>query len=95
MRYRDAISRDGVPDDAMTSEGWTLGGVPGFPCREWMTHAREWVRKMRTRQFDLAFFDECRLRYLNSYMATRWRAWTLENARAVGAIYRRPIYNGS
>lgn len=95
MRYRDTITRDGVLDDAMTSGGWAFGGVPGFLLREWMTHAREWVRKMRTRQFDLAFFDECRLRYLSSYMATRWRAWTLESARAMGrAMQRRPLING-
>ena len=79
----------------MTSGGWAFGGVPGFLLREWMTHAREWVRKIWTRQFDLAFFDECRLRYLSSYMATRWRAWTLESARAMGrAMQRRPLING-
>jgi hypothetical protein len=96
MRYRDTITRDGVLDVAMTSGGWAFGGVPGFLLREWIGHAREWVRKMRTRQFDLAFYDECRLRYLSSYIATRWRAWTLGSARAVGrAIQHRPIVNGS
>jgi glycosyltransferase involved in cell wall biosynthesis len=81
MRYRDTITRDGVLDEAMTSGGWAVGGVPGFLLREWIRHAREWVRKMRTRQFDLAFYDECRLRYLSSYIAMRWRAWTLGSAR--------------
>ncbi len=75
MRYRDIVTREGVLDDAMTSRGRSVGGVPLFLFREWMVHARAWAKKTFARQHDLAFFDECRVRYLSSYIATRWGGW--------------------
>jgi hypothetical protein len=89
MRYRDIVTREGVLDDAMTSGGRLAAGVPLFLIREWMTHVRAWVVKTVARQRDLAFFEECRVRYLSSYIATRWSAWsrnmlmTLAGRRAI------------
>jgi glycosyltransferase involved in cell wall biosynthesis len=82
MRYRDIVTREGVLDDAMTSGGRLIGGVPLFLVREWITHAREWVMKTIARKHDLAFFEECRLRYLSSYIATRWSSWLRTTMRS-------------
>jgi glycosyltransferase involved in cell wall biosynthesis len=74
MRYRDTITRTGVLDDAMTASARLIGGVPAFLFREWAKHAVRWMAQVWSGRYDLAFFDECRLRYLSSYIAARWRA---------------------
>jgi hypothetical protein len=41
--------------------------------REFVAHAARLIAHLVTGAWDAAFFDECRLRYLASYFATRWR----------------------
>ena len=72
MRYRDSITPDGVLDDAMALKGRRVGGVPGFLYREWLVHAGRYAGKICLGRIDAAFFDECRLRYLTSYIVERW-----------------------
>jgi hypothetical protein len=50
--------------------------VAGFLYRECATHAATWLKKMAMARIDAAFVDECRLRYLISYLTTRWREQT-------------------
>ena len=75
LRFRDSIDRHGRLTDAVGREARTLVGVPGFLYREFASHAARWIKKTTAADFDGAFFDECRLRYLASYIATRWRQW--------------------
>jgi hypothetical protein len=45
------------------------------------------VKKTVARQHDLALFDECRLRYLSSYIATRWKGGgTLHGTPSIAAL---------
>ncbi|HZR23260.1 MAG TPA: glycosyltransferase [Vicinamibacterales bacterium] len=73
LRYRDTIDRDGrlVPD--LTARGLSWLGVPGFLYREFLAHLWSWTRRSISGQWDAAFGDECRIRYLASYFFTRWR----------------------
>jgi glycosyltransferase involved in cell wall biosynthesis len=73
MRYRDSITPEGALDESMTCRGWQFGGIPGFLYREWVAHAVSYVGKVGSGRLELAFFDECRLRYLSSYFVQRWR----------------------
>jgi glycosyltransferase involved in cell wall biosynthesis len=73
MRYRDSITPDGVLDDSMARRGRQVWGVPGFLYREALMHLASYVRKVCSGRFEQAFADECRLRYLSSYVAERWR----------------------
>jgi hypothetical protein len=73
LRYRDTITAQGALDDAMAGTGLTIAGVPGFLYREWALHARAWATKVSRGLWDEAFLDECRLRYLSSYMTSKWR----------------------
>ncbi|MCU1384409.1 MAG: hypothetical protein JWL71_3106 [Acidobacteria bacterium] len=73
MGYRDSITPDGVLDDSMAFRGRQVWGVPGFLYREALVHLAGYVRKLCSGQFEQAFFEECRLRYLSSYIAERWR----------------------
>jgi glycosyltransferase involved in cell wall biosynthesis len=73
MRYRDSIRPDGRLDDRMAGSARTIAGVPGFLYREWAAHFRRWLAHLWSGRGDLAFFEECRLRYLTSYFTTRWR----------------------
>ena len=73
LRYRDTIDRDGRLDDGVSVRARVWCGVPGFLYRELATHAASWIRRLLTRRPDAAFLDECRLRYLTSYIIARWR----------------------
>jgi glycosyltransferase involved in cell wall biosynthesis len=73
LRYRDVIDHDGRLDDDLGRRCRTWLGVPGFLYREFAMHAVRWTGKILTLRWNAAFFDECRLRYLASYLATRWR----------------------
>jgi glycosyltransferase involved in cell wall biosynthesis len=77
MRYRDSITPGGALDDSMAG-GRQIGGVPGFLYREALSHLWHWLAHLLAGQIDLAFFDECRLRYFGSYFVTRWRTWAAE-----------------
>jgi hypothetical protein len=72
LRYRDTIDRDGRLDDGVAARARVWRGVPGFLYRELATHAARWIKHMVTSRRDAAFLDECRLRYLTSYVKTRW-----------------------
>jgi glucosyl-dolichyl phosphate glucuronosyltransferase len=72
LRYRDTIDRDGRLDDDVAARARLWRGVPGFLYRELATHAARWIKHMVTSRRDAAFLDECRLRYLTSYVKTRW-----------------------
>jgi len=74
LRYREAIDRDGrlrVPADI---PGRSFLGSPAFLYRELLNHAGKWLRYAARLQWDDAFIHECRIRYLLSYIATRWRS---------------------
>src|SRR5262245_4162317 len=73
LRYRDTIDPDGRLDDRMIERGRSWWGVPGFLYREFAGHATSWIGNVLTARLDRAFVDECRLRYLASYIGTRWR----------------------
>jgi len=73
LRYRDSISPSGELDESMAASGRRIGGVPGFLYREACAHVSGWLANTLTRRHDLAFLNECRLRYLGSYIVTRWR----------------------
>jgi glycosyltransferase involved in cell wall biosynthesis len=73
LRYRDTIDAQGRIDDHMAARGRVWWGVPAFLYRELIGHASSWIRHVVTAKWERAFFDECRLRYLGSYVATRWR----------------------
>jgi len=73
LRYLDTIDPLGRLDDRMPARGRVWWGVPGFLYRELVASAGRWMRHMLTAAWDRAFADECRMRYLASYVATRWR----------------------
>ena len=73
LRYREIITPDGRLDETLTTQARRVAGVPGFLYREWLQHAGRWMALVLCRQHDAAFFHECRLRYLTSYVMTRWR----------------------
>jgi glycosyltransferase involved in cell wall biosynthesis len=73
LRYRDSIDHDGRLDAAVASRARTFWGVPGFLYRELGVHGWRWLAKLATFRADEAFVDECRVRYLASYLTTRWR----------------------
>ncbi|HEX3704022.1 MAG TPA: glycosyltransferase family A protein [Vicinamibacterales bacterium] len=73
LRYREAIDRDGhlrVPADI---PGRSFLGSPAFLYRELLGHGRQWISKVLQARWDDAFIHECRIRYLVSYVVTRWR----------------------
>ena len=72
LRYRDIIDIDGRIDDTLSSRAHAFLGVPGFLYREMLLHVRGWIAKVASGRFQDAFADECRLRYLISYVCTRW-----------------------
>ena len=73
LRFRDAIDRDGRLLDEAAPGGRVWLGVPGFLYREMLVHAARWMARVLRCDWDGAFADECRLQYLVSYAATRWR----------------------
>jgi glucosyl-dolichyl phosphate glucuronosyltransferase len=82
LRYREAIDRDGrlrVPADI---PGRSFLGSPAFLYRELLGHAEQWLSKALRARWDDAFIDECRIRYLLSYVITRWK--TVRDAGAGG-----------
>ncbi|HKO02718.1 MAG TPA: glycosyltransferase [Thermoanaerobaculia bacterium] len=91
LRYRDAIDRDGRLDDGVLARARQFRGVPGFLYREFAGHAARWARHLLTGAWNAAFLDECRLRYLASYVATRWR----EPRAAAPAVRARVTAPGS
>ena len=74
LRYRDTIDARGRIDDGMPARGRSWWGVPGFLYHEWFHHASSWMRNIAIARWNRAFLDECRLRYLTSYVVTRWRS---------------------
>jgi glycosyltransferase involved in cell wall biosynthesis len=72
MRYRDSITPAGALDEEMTARGRHFLGVPGFLYREWLLHFLRCVSNTAAGRLNAAFFDECRLRYLSSYIIQRW-----------------------
>ncbi|HWF87170.1 MAG TPA: glycosyltransferase family 2 protein [Vicinamibacterales bacterium] len=80
LRYREAIDRDGrlrVPADI---PGRSFLGSPAFLYRELLYHTRQWLLRVVRGRRDDAFIHECRIRYLVSYLTTRWR--TIRGERA-------------
>jgi glycosyltransferase involved in cell wall biosynthesis len=73
LRYRDSIDHDGRLDQALAARARTFWGVPGFLYRELAMHLGRWLVKLAAFRADDAFVDECRMRYLASYLKTRWR----------------------
>lgn len=74
LRYREAIDRDGklrVPADI---PGRSFLGSPAFLYRELLDHASRWLWRVVRGRWDEAFIHECRLRYLFSYLRTRWHS---------------------
>jgi glycosyltransferase involved in cell wall biosynthesis len=90
LHYRDLVDRDGRLLDAPPS-GRRLWGVPGFLYREFAGQAAEWGRSLARRQFEDAFYHECRLWYLAAYFRQRWRDHSrAQRAHKVRPRVRRP-----
>jgi glycosyltransferase involved in cell wall biosynthesis len=83
LRYRDSIAPDGALDESMTASGRRIGGVPGFLYREACAHASDWLINTFAGRRDRAFLNECRLRYLSSYIVRRWREGLASRGLAV------------
>ena len=73
LHYRDSIDRDGRIDDGLAARGRIFMGVPGFLYRDIAVHAAQWIARVVRDGWNSAFYEECRLQYLASYVATRWR----------------------
>jgi glycosyltransferase involved in cell wall biosynthesis len=72
LRYRDSIDHDGRLDGAVAARARTVWGAPGFLYRELAIHLGRWLTRIATLRRDAAFVEECRVRYLASYLRTRW-----------------------
>lgn len=81
LGYRDSIDAEGRLDTAATLRYRTIGGVPRFLYRELVEHAGRLLADLVTGRWSAAFYDECRLRYLGSYIRVRWRDSRIATAR--------------
>lgn len=81
LGYRDSIDAEGRLDTAATLRYRTIGGVPRFLYRELVEHAGRLLAHLVTGRWSAAFYDECRLRYLGSYIRVRWRDSRIATAR--------------
>ena len=73
LQYREVIDRAGRLDDAGAISGRRWLGVPYFLYREFLQNAARWIARLAAGAWSDAFLAECRLRYLASYIVTRWR----------------------
>ena len=73
LRFPDVIDRAGRLDDAGATRGRRWMGVPYFLYRELLQTAVRWITRLAVGAWSDAFLAECRLRYLASNVATRWR----------------------
>ncbi len=80
LRYREAIDREGRLRPAADIPGRSLLGSPAFLYRELLEHLWRWVWRAARGRWDDAFIHECRMRYLFSYLRTRWH--TIRGHRA-------------
>ncbi len=74
LRYKEAIDRDGrlrMPADV---PGRSFLGSPAYLYRELLENTCHWMWRMVRGRWRDAFVNECRIRYLLSYLLTRWRA---------------------
>jgi glycosyltransferase involved in cell wall biosynthesis len=74
MRFKEVIDRDGRLRPSRPPRGREILGAPAFLYRELLEHAGRWLSKIAMLRTDDAFFHECRIRYLVSYLATRRRS---------------------
>jgi glucosyl-dolichyl phosphate glucuronosyltransferase len=74
LRFKEVIDADGRLRTGGQIKGRTLLGAPAFLYRELLEHAWRWLLKVGAWRTDDAFFHECRIRYLVSYLATRRRS---------------------
>ena len=72
LRYREAIDRDGRLRPTADIPGRSFLGSPAFLYRELLEHAWCWCTRAARGRWDDAFIHECRMRYLFSYLRTRW-----------------------
>jgi glycosyltransferase involved in cell wall biosynthesis len=89
LRYREAIDRDGrlrVPADI---PGRSFLGSPAFLYRELLHHMCQWLSIAVRTRWDDAFIHECRIRYLISYVSTRWRTTRRNRAARPQAVGER------
>jgi glucosyl-dolichyl phosphate glucuronosyltransferase len=74
LRFKEVIDRDGRLRPSGRLDGRAFLGAPAFLYRELLDHVARWLMKIVTLRVDDAFFHECRIRYLVSYLATRRRS---------------------
>jgi GT2 family glycosyltransferase len=79
LRYLEEAQNGRHGDEGDVHDAVTLFGVPGFLYRQIGEHACKWVIAFVKRREDLAFTHETTLRFLVSYVQTRYRE---EKARA-------------
>jgi glycosyltransferase involved in cell wall biosynthesis len=72
LRYLEIVDRDGRLHALDESRGRYLFGAPLYLYRELVTHGAQWIKYEALWSTDDAFFEECRVRYLLAYLATRW-----------------------
>jgi hypothetical protein len=85
LRYREIIDRDGRLRELDETHGYYILGAPGYLYRELAGHGVRWACRIAVARTDDAFFEECRVRYLVTYLSTRWAAY----AERVGTRARR------
>jgi hypothetical protein len=74
MRFAEEIDQDGRYIGAhLSNEPVTLFGVPGFLYRDIGTQAAGWLRTSLRRRQDLSLMYENNVRFLISYVRTRYR----------------------
>jgi glycosyltransferase involved in cell wall biosynthesis len=90
MRYRELVDRNGRMQELDTMRGWYVLGAPGYVYRELVPHVVRWLKLVLRGAIDDAFYHECRMRYLWTYLKTRWTAYLRElAARAVSGFGTR------
>jgi glucosyl-dolichyl phosphate glucuronosyltransferase len=72
LRYREAIDRDGRLRPSADIPGRSFLGSPAYLYRELLEHLWSWSSRAARGRWDEAFIHECRMRYLCSYLRTRW-----------------------
>jgi glycosyltransferase involved in cell wall biosynthesis len=73
MRYNEDVNGEGRYIGKVAAERVTLFGVPGFLYRQLVREAGSWARASLQRRPDLALSFENSMRFLVSYIRTRYR----------------------